>query len=236
MDRELQASMRDYYDARASEYDEIYTGGILPGTSADGRIYAADARALMDVVRRRCAGSILDAPCGTAFWLPAYASRATRVRLIDQSASMLREARFRARASGVDAACSFSQQEVLDCIWADQACDTLLCGFFLSHVDRQQEARFFAGARRALGTQGELLVLDSCWTEERGQTRPKEGRQRRTLKDGRQFDIYKRYFDEPAVYALATRYRLAVKLEFSGRAFLAFSARFAASASVHHVL
>jgi ubiquinone/menaquinone biosynthesis C-methylase UbiE len=226
MDEQLKHSMCAYYDARAFEYDELYAGRI-PGTRVDATVYQADAQALRRVVADCCSGALLDAPCGTAFWLSAYAPNVTAVTLIDQSPRMLGQAWERAKAYGIDARCSFEQQDLLELRWADERFDTLLVGFFLSHVELPEEQRFFDGARRALASsKGHLVVLDSSWTDERASTRRKAGRQRRKLSDGREFDIYKSYFDDGDVRRMAEQYGLNARVEYKGPAFMAFSATF----------
>jgi hypothetical protein len=71
-----------------------------------------------------------------------------------------------------------------------------------------------------------VLILDSIWSQERARTRNKEGRQTRTLNDGRTFDIYKKYFTEDDVAAMARRYDLDLSLVHAGRVYLAVWGRF----------
>ena len=218
--------MLTYYDERSAEYDEVYAGG-LPGESVIAKEeYSPDADALLDVARRYCVGSLIDAPCGTAFWLPAYAPNVESVVLVDQSPHMLAQARAKERSAGIEARCSFLQQDVLEHPWPSRAFDTILCGFFLSHIDGPEEQRFFARVRVALRPRGTLVVFDSKWSTERAAAKPKAGVVRRTLNDGREFEIYKRYFDESDVAELAHRHGFRAELRYVGRPFLAFTGVF----------
>ena len=218
--------MLTYYDERAAEYDEVYAGG-LPGEGTIARNeYSADANALADVARRYCVGSLLDAPCGTAFWLPAYAPNVDSVILVDQSPRMLAQARVKARSHGVEERCCFLQADVLECTWPRRAFDTVLCGFFLSHIDGPEEKRYVSRVRAALRPQGTLVVLDSKWSTERAATKPKAGVIRRTLNDGREFEIYKRYFDESDITDLGDKYGFRADIRYVGRPFIAFTGVF----------
>ena len=81
--------MFEYYDARAGEYEEIFTLGHDPARTADSKAYRPEVEILSEIVRRVCRGRIVDIGCGTGFWLPHYASSATRVTVVDQSPNMI---------------------------------------------------------------------------------------------------------------------------------------------------
>lgn len=130
MDSALKDSMFRYYDERAPEYDAFYLQGVAPGTTIDPSQYRVEVQTLLDLVGRHCAGAILDVPCGTGFWMSAYGKRASTVTLIDQSSRMLAESRRKSHAHGIEPRCTFRQEDVLACQWADQQFDTILTGFF----------------------------------------------------------------------------------------------------------
>ncbi|MGD9210332.1 MAG: class I SAM-dependent methyltransferase [Desulfobacteraceae bacterium] len=118
----------------AHRNDEIYTLGTGSTSIKAPRAYQEETSILKHVVNELCAGSILDIPCGTAFWLPSYAQRCTTVLLGDQSAKMLDESRQRARQAGMAARCQFRQHNIFAFAWPHQRFDVVLVGFFLSHL------------------------------------------------------------------------------------------------------
>lgn len=194
MDPRLRQSMNEYYNERAAEFDEIYTLGKPPGSVSDPELYMEEARSLGNLVREHCRGSILDIPSGTGYWLQFYAANGSAITLVDQSENMLGEGREKARAHGVVPITRFMKADALDVSLEDRSFDSVLVGFFLSHVTDSQIDRFFHSLRNALKPDGRVLILDSSWTRFRG-SRTKEGTTVRTLNDGRQFEIYKRYFE-----------------------------------------
>lgn len=194
MNPNLRQSMNEYYDERAAEFDEIYTLGKPPGTVTDPELYKEEARSLGKLVRDHCRGSILDIPCGTGYWLQFYAPNCSAITLVDQSENMLRAGRKKTREHGVEPITTFMEADALEVPLEDRSFDTVLVGFFLSHVTDRQIALFFNTLRNLLKSEGRVLILDSNWTRYRG-SRPKEGTTLRTLNDGRKFEIYKRYFE-----------------------------------------
>ena len=101
--------------------------------------------------------------------------------------------------------------------------DSALVGFFLSHLDQAQEKAFFRRLKDMLVPDGRILIIDGNWNQERAAKLNKEGRQERSLNDGRVFDIYKKYLDEEDVREIVTRYSLNLSIDHSGKVFIAAS-------------
>lgn len=79
--------------------------------------------------------------------------------------------------------------------------------------------------RRAMKPGGKVLILDSVWSESR-RHRDKEGTQQRSLKDGRVFDIYKRYFLRDDFAAMRDQHGLDLDVSHEGQVYIAASGRF----------
>jgi len=224
MEPAVKSSMFEYYEAHASDYDRVYSGQF-PGSERVGAdAYPEDTAALRNVVAQACTGTLLDMPCGTAFWLPAYASSVERTVLIDQSDSMLAQARARAEELGVLPKCTFIQDDALTHEWDAESFDTLLVGFFLSHTDQADEEAFFERARRSLKRRGSLVMLDSIWNAQRAQAKPKEAVIQRSSKEGRRFHVYKRYLDASDIIEIARRHGFRATVRYEGGAFIAATA------------
>jgi hypothetical protein len=113
----------------------------------------------------------------------------------------------------------------LDGSWAEQAFDTALVGFFLSHLTSLEIQGFLVRVRGSLRPGGQVILLDSLWSAVRAQTAPKEGAVRRRLNDGREFDVYKRYFEVDDLCALAAEAGFHADIQYVGKAFLAATLR-----------
>lgn len=212
--------MNEYYNERAAEFDEIYTLGRPPGTVTDPELYKKEARSLGNLVREHCRGSVLDIPCGTGYWLQFYAANCSAITLVDQSENMLGEGREKARAHGVEPITQFMKTDALEVTLEDRSFDSVLVGFFLSHVTDSQIYLFLKGLRNALNPGGRVLILDSNWTRFRG-SRPKEGTTVRTLNDGRKFEIYKRYFDGADFDRMSDTCEMDFTVQYDGKLYLA---------------
>ncbi len=176
--------MREYYDIRAPEYDEWYLGigrfadRVRPDW--DAAVAELEAR-----ITRLPPAATLDVACGTAFL-----TRRLRGEIagLDQSERMIAIARERVPAG------TFVVGDALTLPFEDHAFERLFTGHFYGHLDGEDRERFLAEARRVAE---ELVIVDSA-------TRPDHAGgewQERILNDGSRFEVYKRYFDGPALAA-----------------------------------
>jgi len=222
--------MHDYYEARASEYDEVYDGrGPASLSEPDG--YRAEVRILREIIGSHLKGRLVDIACGTAFWLPAYAGRIRSVTLFDQSPGMLDAARSRAAESGISDRSSLVRGNAITSCFRKASFQCALVGFLLSHFTSEEERRFFVLLRSTLEPSGSFLILDSVWTSARAAVRQREGKQLRRLNDGRSYPIYKRYFDRRDLEAMEERHGMTTSIEHFGGAFFALRGTFASSPS-----
>jgi ubiquinone/menaquinone biosynthesis C-methylase UbiE len=218
--------MLRYYDERAPEYEEAYTRGTGTASIPDPEVFKAEARILEGVVAQTVRGRVLDLACGTAYWLPRYATNCNSITLFDQSDKMLAEARAKANRLGIGDRCDFVQGEFFAREFAAHAYDTVLVGFFLSHLTEVQEQLLFDVLRRLLTSAGRFLILDSAWSPERAKVNTKIERQARRLNDGTPFEIYKRYCDRDDISRWTRDYEASLRIEHFGPAFYAVSGVF----------
>jgi len=220
MDQDLKQSMFEYYRERVPEYDEVYEGRG-PASISEPEAYTSEVEILRGIVEGTCSGDLLDIACGTAFWLPSYAVQVSHVTLFDQSQEMLDAARLRAKSANILDRCGFVRGDLFDQEFDGGQFDSALVGFLISHFMTEQEAAFFSRLKSVLKPGGVFLILDSVWTESRSRMREKEGPQVRTLNDGREFRIYKKYFDENDLVRMQDAHGMELVLEHFGGAFFA---------------
>jgi SAM-dependent methyltransferase len=166
-----------YYEARATEYDEWYTGeGRFAARDRPG--WDADVARVVDLVTSLPAARTLDIACGTGFLtrhLFGY------VVGLDQSPSMVAIAQSRLPSGLAQVG------DALDLPFAAGAFDRVFTGHFYGHLGEHERRTFLAEARRVAG---ELVVVDAA-------VRPgmdAEQWQERVLNDGSRHRVYKRYF------------------------------------------
>src|SRR5688572_30828378 len=126
--------MLAYYDQRAPEYEEAFTLGTGTSSIQNPDVFKADGRLLPGIVRRSVRGRVMDLACGTAFWLPEYASECSHITLFDQSDRMLMEARAKVDRLGIAVRCVFVRSDLFEYAFEPDAYDTALVGFLLSHL------------------------------------------------------------------------------------------------------
>ena len=174
--------MKQYYDARAREYDEWYLGeGLFELRERPG--WEEAVRALEQALARLPAASTLDVACGTGFLTRHLPGDITG---LDQSEQMLEIARERVPHA------TLIRGDALKLPFADAGFERVFTGHFYGHLEEPERQTFVSEARR-VGR--ELIVIDSA-------VRPDHEReewQTRVLNDGSRFSVYKRYFDAEAL-------------------------------------
>lgn len=169
-------SMRRYYDQRADEYDDWWLGrGLFAGRDRPG--WADEVRQLIETLAGLEPAAVLDVACGTGFLTQHLRGLVTA---IDQSPRMVALTARRAPQATV------VQDDAVPLPFADSAFDRLVTAHFYGHLSEDERRRFLAEARRVAGS---LVVVDSAL---RDGVQPQEW-QLRTLEDGSQHRVYKRY-------------------------------------------
>ncbi len=174
--------MKEYYDARAPEYDDWYLGTgrfadrDRPGWNAEIDEVAAVLGALPPM-------RTLDVACGTGFLTRRLPGDLVG---LDQSRRMLDEA-----AQQVPRA-TFVEGDALSLPFADGSFARLFTGHFYGHLDVDDRKRFLAEAARVAQ---ELVVVDSS----RAASEVDEEMSQRVLNDGSMWEVYKRWFTATAL-------------------------------------
>jgi ubiquinone/menaquinone biosynthesis C-methylase UbiE len=170
--------LKQYYDARAREYDDWYLGqGLFERRERPE--WDEAVRALERALARMHAARTLDVACGTGFLTRHLPGEITA---LDQSEQMLEIARERVPDA------TLVQGDALELPFEDSSFERVFVGHFYGHLERDERLAFLAEARRVAP---ELVVVDSA-------VRPDhEGQewQTRVLNDGSSFSVFKRYFD-----------------------------------------
>ena len=169
--------MREYYDARAREYDDWYLGtGLFADRDRAG--WHEELEQLQKTVAALPPTRTLDVACGTGFL-----TRHLRGDVVglDQSPRMLEEAARQAPKA------TFIQGDALSLPVANDSFGRVFTGHFYGHLEEVDRARFLAEARRVAE---ELVVVDSS----RAASGMDEEMSERILNDGSRWEVYKRWF------------------------------------------
>lgn len=169
--------MKQYYDARAPEYDEWYLGqGRFEGLERPD--WDEAVKGLQGALVGMRPAKTLDVACGTGFLTRHLPGEITA---LDASEQMLRIARERVPGA------MFVHGDALELPFGDHSFERVFTGHFYGHLQADERAAFLAEARRLAP---ELVVVDSAVREDH---EPEEW-QIRVLGDGSRFTVYKRYF------------------------------------------
>ena len=193
----LMASQRRYYDLRADDYADVTRP---TDRKQRGLIAAETARGLVDDLRPE--GDVLEMACGPGGFTRELARHARSLTAVDGSPRMLARNREAVGAPHVEYVCAdlFS--------WTPaRRFDLVFFGFWLSHVPPALADDFWELVRSCLRPGGRAAFEDvRAQAFEAAHTDDGVPIARRTLGDGRTFDIVK-VFWEPAALEDALRAR-----------------------------
>jgi ubiquinone/menaquinone biosynthesis C-methylase UbiE len=176
--------MKEYYNARAPEYDDWYLGtGLFAARERPG--WERAIRSLIAAIARLAPARTLDVACGTGFLTQHLRGEITA---LDQSERMLELARERLPEA------TLVRGDALEVPFGDGAFERLFTGHFYGHLEEPQRLRFLREARRVAP---QLVVADAALRPDH----EREEWQRRTLNDGTSYEVYKRYFDPTTLLA-----------------------------------
>ena len=169
--------MREYYDARAAEYDDWYRGsGRFAGRDRPG--WEDEVERLVETIAALPPTRTLDVACGTGFLTRRLPGSVVG---LDQSARMLDEAARQAPKA------TFVQGDALALPFTNDSFGRVFTGHFYGHLEQPERARFLAEVRRIAR---ELVVADSS----RRSSEVDEEMSERVLNDGSRWEVYKRWF------------------------------------------
>ena len=189
-------SQKQFYDLRAPDY---LTGAPSDRRGSGTGIVLEDRRAIIDELRPR--GDVLELGCGPGGFTRELARVATSVTAVDSSANMLARNAREVGASNV----RYVQADVFDWV-PDAQYDVVFFGFLLSHIPSQLFEPFWELVRACLPPTGRVAFAD----EDDRIAHYDDVRlvgdvsvARRTLVDGRGFDIVKVFWQpEPLAATL----------------------------------
>jgi demethylmenaquinone methyltransferase/2-methoxy-6-polyprenyl-1,4-benzoquinol methylase len=188
---DLLSEQRSYYRARAPEYDDWWfrRGRYALDTEAE-QGWFADVAALEAELRQfDPAGDVLELAAGTGIWTSRLVRYADRVTAVDAAPEVLERNRERVGAAAEHVVADIFAWEPPRCF---EAC---FFAFWLSHVPRERVAEFWELVGRALAPEGRVFLIDNARTGDSGHTIGMGDEvARRSLADGREFDIVKRFW------------------------------------------
>ncbi len=192
--------MKNYYAARAAEYEQIYH---KPERQADLR--AIEAWLPQHFTNTR----VLDVACGTGYWTQFIAPVAAQVLGVDAAAETLAIARARLPAGKVDLQVADAYAlERLEGGGAEGSLkkagtkfDAAFAGFWFSHVPKSRQTEFLRGLHGMLKPGAKVVLLDNRFVA--GSSSPisetdADGNtyQARLLQDGSIHKVLKNFPDE----------------------------------------
>jgi ubiquinone/menaquinone biosynthesis C-methylase UbiE len=216
-----------YYNERAPEYEAFYHGDF-PAKIPNPETYRDDTAAISKLLPDYLGGKCIDIACGTGFWLTIYQKNCSRITLIDQSESALAECAKKIEKLKIATRAEIIHAEIFSHHYKKHQYDSALTGFFISHLPEAEMDTLMAILRKLLIPGGRLVIIDSTWNEQIAKIRgikAKAGMIKRALYDGREFQIYKRYFEKQDLDCLAEKYDMNLKIVYWGEVFFMAAAR-----------
>ena len=189
--------MRNYYNKRAKEYDDVY----LRKDPASQTQLADIGRDLQDTVRGR---RVLEVASGTGYWTEKATLTALHVTGIDFAPEMIKTAETKKLPQEKVA---FRAGDAYALTKDGGPFDAAFAMFWFSHIPRSRIGEFLTGLNAVLEPGSPVMMADNQFSDiAGGEFVRKSGEEDtfriRTLADGTRHEIIKNYFDEAELSAL----------------------------------
>jgi demethylmenaquinone methyltransferase/2-methoxy-6-polyprenyl-1,4-benzoquinol methylase len=193
------AEMRDYYRARAAEYDEwFYRKGRYDRSPGHNKQWFDEVELTREALRAtQIAGDILELAPGTGIWTEQLLPNVSTITAVDASEEMIEINRAKVGSERV----SYVLGDLFN--WQPmRTYDVVFFGFWLSHVPVERLDSFLRMVAMALKPGGKVFFVDSrreASSTAANHILPEEQEQTmvRKLNDGREYQIVKIFY-EPA--------------------------------------
>jgi SAM-dependent methyltransferase len=187
----------EYYRARAAEYDQwwLRLGRYDRGAELNARWLADAAIVSSALALFRPTGRILELACGTGIWSEQLIRFSPDLTAVDGSPEMLALNAARLASPRV----RYIEADLFR--WRPNGqFDTVFFGFWLSHVPPESFADFWRLVESCLAPGGRVFFVDSCREStstaiDHRLPEPEATVLRRRLNDGREFQVYKIFYD-----------------------------------------
>jgi len=193
-ERATNADMKQYYAARAREYERIY----------DKPERQSDLQQLKTLLPPLFAGKrVLDVACGTGYWTQFYAPMAQLVAGVDVNRETLDIA---AEKNWPQGRVEFRIADAYTLPDDLGQFDAAFAGFWWSHIPARERSRFFDSLHRRLRAGAIVVLLDNLYVA--GSSTPITRRdadgnthQLRRLENGSEHEVLKNFPDEEMLKA-----------------------------------
>ena len=226
----LLSEQRRYYSARAPEYDDWWFRRARYRLDAEAAAgwFADVAELEAELERFGPRGDVLELAAGTGTWTRHLLRSADRITAVDAVPEVLELNRAK-----LGAAVEYVVADVF--AWEPpRRFDVCFFGFWLSHVPSGRFETFWKLVERALKPDGRVFLVDNAGLGDPRHTVSANGEVvRRSLSDGREFDIVKRFWTPAELEAelAALGWRIGARATSNGHFVAASGRRAAASGS-----
>lgn len=208
-------TLKQYYAARAQEYEEIYF--------RDDAQRQKEQLDIQECIKTLFSGkNVLEVACGTGYWTQFAAETARSITATDCNSEVLDIARQKNYACPV----IFNLADAYHLPFAAQTFTGGMAGFWLSHVPKDRINNFLASFHKTLQKGACVFIADNMLVPGvGGELVTKNGDENtyklRTLKDGTQQEILKNYFTREDLFRIFSRYDSSINPQdvFTGECF-----------------
>jgi len=200
-DEALLAEQIAYYRARAEEYDDwflrrgSYDRGAERNRAWFSQVEEVRVRLDAELSLLPEGGRVLELACGTGLWTERLAAHAAGVDAVDAAPEVIRLNRERLCREGLERRVEHTQADLFE--WRpERRYPLVFFGFWLSHVPSARFESFWRLIEDCLDERGRFFFVDNLRTRTHPFSDQNGERARRTLADGRAFEIVK-IFHEP---------------------------------------
>ena len=201
MSNKNEKDSNNYYNQRASEYEQIYYYDI-----PERRKEIDDEVArLKTLVKNK---SVLELACGTGYWTTRISETARQIITSDISEQMITEA----QKKEYHCSTHFVRSDLSNPPFAKESFDIIVLGFWFSHEPKQSYDSLIKSLQSLIKPDGQIWMIDNNPPAEGSQFKSKGSDEHgnnyklRFLDNGSEFVVLKNYFTENSLKEIFSPY------------------------------
>jgi len=215
------AEMKDYYRARAGEYDQWFyrQGRYDRGAQNNQKWFAECDEVLRALHHAQLTGDILELACGTGIWTQHLVHHSSSMMAVDASAEVIKINRQKVGDNRVE----YVQADLF--AWKPpRRFDAVFFGFWLSHVPIENLQSFWTTVGKSLQPDGKVYFVDSLCSKTSGASNHQHASdgqlQHRKLDDGREYRIVKVFYEPREIEIAAAQAGIRMNIHRTSEYFL----------------
>lgn len=217
---DIYEEMMCYYDQMSMDTDRYWNRSLYEYTNENNVLFSE--REKLDDLAKNISGRVLDLGCGSGHWMELYYNECYKITLVDQSSKMLQVCKRKiSKLKDNRANIYIFKSDMLELTINDiSGYDYVVLGYIMGHLTPSMQDCVFKKIDKWLNNNGKVFLVDSLLHDDLVKEEKSGVIQKRSV-DGKEYNIYKKYFEKSELDMICSKndYQIISEMSFYGKYF-----------------